>query len=78
MEARPMMILTYEQRPEVERAGDDPVRVEDLISREHYVIHKAAVYDKLGQPIGIETCDPSLFEYGEFPVTKSTSIVNRN
>jgi hypothetical protein len=61
-----MTTLTQEQRQEIERAGDDPIRVEDPITREPYVILKAAVYEKLRKSVEVEKIDPSFYEYGEF------------
>ena len=61
-----MTTLTAEQHEEVERAGDDPVRVEDPTTREPYVILRAAVYDQLLKLVQVEKVDPSFYEYGEF------------
>ncbi len=61
-----MTILTPEQSREVHRAGDRPVEVEDPITRETYVLVKAAVYEKLRELVEVEKIDPSFFEYGEF------------
>ena len=72
-----MTTLTAEQHEEVERAGDDPVRVEVLITREPYVILRATVYEKLGQMVEVEKVDPSFFEYGEFIPQAMTRILYR-
>ena len=61
-----MTTLTAEQHEEVERAGDDPVRVEDPITREPYVILRATVYERLREMVEVEKVDPSFYEYGEF------------
>lgn len=61
-----MTILTPEQSREVRRAGDRPVEVEDPITRESYVLVKAAVYEKLRELVEVEKVDPSFYEYGEF------------
>ena len=61
-----MATLTPEQRREVELAGGDPVRLEDPITREYYVILKAADYEKLREQVEVERVDPSFYEYGEF------------
>jgi len=45
--------------------GGDPVRIEDPITRESYVILKAAVYEKLREQVEVEKVDPSFYEYGE-------------
>jgi hypothetical protein len=61
-----MTKLTAEQHEELVRAGDSPVRVEDPITREPYVIVKAAIFEKLRAQFEIEKIDPSFHEYGEF------------
>ena len=54
-----MTKLSAELSREVEKAGNDPVRVEDPVTREHYVILKATVYEKLRKQIDMERVDPS-------------------
>ncbi len=61
-----MTILTPEQSREVHRAGDRPVPVEDPITRERYVLVKAATYEKLREQVEVEKVDPSFYEYGDF------------
>jgi hypothetical protein len=66
-----MSTLTPEQRREVERAGDEPVRVEDPVTHRTYVILKAEVYERLRENVEVERIDPSFFEYGEFSPRKA-------
>lgn len=61
-----MATLSPEQRREIEKAGDEPVRVEDPETHARYVIIKADVYKRLQELAGAETIDPSFFEFGEF------------
>lgn len=61
-----MTALTAELSREVEKAGDEPVRVEDPVNHERYVILKAALYEKLREQAEMERVDPSFYEYGEF------------
>jgi hypothetical protein len=42
-----MTILTPEQRQEVQRAGEEPVRFADPDTQTEYVILKADVYDRI-------------------------------
>ncbi len=42
-----MTTLTPEQRQEIQRAGDEPVRLADPETQTEYVILKAAVYDRI-------------------------------
>jgi hypothetical protein len=45
-----MMTLTAEQRQEIEKAGDEPVRIEDPETHATYVLLRAEVYDRLRPP----------------------------
>ena len=42
-----MTTLTAEQRQEIEKAGDEPVRIEDPETHTTYVLLKAEVYDQI-------------------------------
>jgi hypothetical protein len=61
-----MTILTPEQRQEIERAGEQPVRVEDPETKIAYLIVKEEVFQQLQKLVEIENIDPSLFEFGDF------------
>jgi hypothetical protein len=55
----PMPNLTSELRQEIEKAGDDPVRIEDPETRKAYVLMKAEVYERIKPP---RASDPSAAE----------------
>jgi hypothetical protein len=59
-------IITPEQRREIEKAGEHPIRVADPETHTEYVILKADVYEKMRAVMESEKIDPSLFEFGEF------------
>jgi hypothetical protein len=42
-----MATFTPELRQAIERAGEDPVRIEDPVTQTEYVILKADVYDRI-------------------------------
>ena len=42
-----MATLTLEQRQEIQRAGEEPVRIADPETQTEYVILKADVYDRI-------------------------------
>ena len=42
-----MTTLTPEQRQEIQRAGEEPVRLADPETRTEYVLLKADVYDRI-------------------------------
>jgi hypothetical protein len=42
-----MITLTPEQRQEIQRAGEEPVRLADPETRTEYVLLKAEVYDRI-------------------------------
>jgi len=46
--------LTAELRQEIEKAGDDPVRIEDPETHAEYVLLKAEVYDRIKPFLGSE------------------------
>jgi hypothetical protein len=66
-----MATLTPEQRNAVERAGEQPVRIEDPETRTEYVILKADVYEKMRAAMETEQIDPSFYEYGDFNPAKT-------
>jgi hypothetical protein len=57
----PMIELTEEQRREVLRAGEVPVRLRDPDTRAEYVILKADFYERMRRVF--EEVDPSFFEF---------------
>jgi hypothetical protein len=61
-----MTILTPELRQEIEKAGEQPVRITDPETRNQYVLVKADVYDKMRAFMEAEQIDPSFYEYGDF------------
>jgi hypothetical protein len=60
------MTLTPELRQAVEKAGDEPVRVEDPETRTAYLIVREDVYRRMCAAIAIDHLDRSLYEFGEF------------
>jgi hypothetical protein len=61
-----MATITPEQRREIENAGENPVRVEDLETHTAYVILREDVDQKLRRLPAEEGIDPSLYEFGDF------------
>jgi hypothetical protein len=61
-----MAILTPELRQQIAKAGDEPLRVEDLETKTTYLIVREDVYRKLKEQAVIDHADPSLYEVGEF------------
>jgi hypothetical protein len=45
-----MTTLTAEQRREIEKAGDEPVRIEDPETHATYILIKSEVYDRIKPP----------------------------
>ncbi len=60
------MNITPDLKQAVERAGDEPVRLEDPETHLAYVLVKEEVYQKLREALGFEKVDPSFYEFGEF------------
>jgi hypothetical protein len=60
------MTLTPELKEAVERAGDEPVRVEDLETHAAYLIVREDVYRRIYALTAIVHADRSLYEFGEF------------
>ncbi|MEJ7638527.1 MAG: hypothetical protein WKF75_11280 [Singulisphaera sp.] len=60
------MNLTPDLKQAVERAGDEPVRLEDPETHLAYVLVKEEDYQKLREAFGVEKVDPSFYEFGEF------------
>lgn len=61
-----MATISPEQRQEIEKAGQEPIRVEDPQTHARYVIVKEDVYDRMRALLEEEEIDPSFFEYGDF------------
>jgi hypothetical protein len=61
-----MGTITPEQRREIEKAGENPVRVEDPETHMAYVILREDVYQELRRLLAEEEIDPSLYEFGDF------------
>jgi hypothetical protein len=60
------MTLTPELKQAVERAGDEPVRVEDPQTHTAYLIVREDVYRRMYALTAIDHPDRSLYEFGEF------------
>jgi hypothetical protein len=60
------MTLTPEQKQAVEKAGDEPVRVEDPETHTAYLIVRENVYRRMHALTAIDHWDRSLHEFGEF------------
>ncbi|MGC8643552.1 MAG: hypothetical protein ACP5XB_27155 [Isosphaeraceae bacterium] len=60
------MTLTPELKQAVEKAGDEPVRVEDPETRTSYLIVREDVYRRIVALAAIDHSDRSLYEFGEF------------
>ena len=63
------MTITTEIKQAVERAGAEPVALEDPETKDSYVILKREVYDRLLKLMEVERVDRSLYEFGEFHPT---------
>lgn len=61
-----MTAITPEQRQLVERAGNEPVPLEDPETRQGFVLLRRDVYDRLLKLMEVEQVDRSLYEFGEF------------
>ena len=60
------MTLSPELKQAVEKAGDEPVRLEDPETHTAYLIVREDVFRRLYGPIAIDHSDRSLYEFGEF------------
>lgn len=58
-----MIELTQEQRQEIRKCTNEPVRLTDPDTQEEYIVVKAAVYERLRR--AFEEVDPSLYEFEE-------------
>jgi hypothetical protein len=61
-----MATLTPEQRREIQKAGNEPVVLEEPETRVKYVILSVGVYKRLQTLAEIDRSDRSLYEFGEF------------
>jgi hypothetical protein len=52
-----MTILTPEQRQAIERAGDEPIRVEDPETKRTYVLISEEAYRRMQQPVDYDDGD---------------------
>jgi hypothetical protein len=59
-----MATITPEQRQEIEKAGDEPVRIEDPETHQVYIVLKEEVYKRLQETM--DQSDLSLHEFEEF------------
>ena len=60
------MTLTPELKQAIEKAGDEPVRVEDSETRTTYVVLREDVYRRMYALTTVDQPDRSLYEFGEF------------
>jgi hypothetical protein len=60
------MTLTPELKRAVEKAGDEPVRVEDPETHTAYLIVREEVYRRMCALTALDHSDRSLYEFGEF------------
>jgi len=60
------MTITTEMKQAIERAGKDPVRVEDPDTHTAYILVREDVYRRLFTLAAIDHSDRSLYEVGEF------------
>jgi hypothetical protein len=60
------MTFTPELKQAIEKAGDDPVRVEDPETHTTYVVLREDVYRRMHALTRIDHSDRSLYEFGEF------------
>jgi hypothetical protein len=67
------MTITPELKAAVERAGDEPIRLEDPETKTTYPIIREEVYRELRQLAVIDQVDRSLYEFGEFHPHKGRS-----
>jgi hypothetical protein len=61
-----MTTITSELRQELQRAGDELLKIEDPETHQVYVVIREDVYQKLRELTVIDHSDPSLYEFGEF------------
>jgi hypothetical protein len=61
-----MATITPEQRQEIEKSGDEPVRFEDPETHQMYVMVKEEVYRRMLEITREDQSDLSLYEYEEF------------
>jgi hypothetical protein len=60
------MTLTPELKQAVEKAGEEPVRIEDPETHTAYLIVREDVYRRMCSLTAIDHSDRSLYEFGEF------------
>jgi hypothetical protein len=65
------MTITPELKQAVERAGEEPLLLEDPETNTSYVVVKRQVYERLLTLLAVERVDRSLYEFGEFHPTPS-------
>jgi hypothetical protein len=68
-----MTTLTPQLRQEIEKAGENPVRIEDPETHNTYVLLKEDVYRRLKEAVALEHSDRSLYEYEEFRTVDANS-----
>ena len=60
------MTITPELKAAVERAGDEPIRLENPETKTAHLVIREEVYRELQQLAAIDHSDRSLYEFGEF------------
>jgi hypothetical protein len=58
--------LTPELKQAVDKAGEEPLRVEDPVTHTAYLIVREDVYRRMYARIAIDHSERSLYEFGEF------------
>lgn len=61
-----MATIHPEQRQELEKAGDEPVRMEDPETHQMYIVVKEEVYKRLLQTMELDQSDESLYEFEDY------------
>ncbi len=61
-----MVTITPEQRQEIEKAGNLPVKIEDPANHRQYVLISVELYDRIRSRVDVEHIGRSLYEYGDF------------
>ena len=72
-----MATITPEQRQAIEKAGGQPVRVDDPENRTQYVLIKAELYDRMKSLLDAEPADRSLHGLDEFHPSEAYRAVDR-
>jgi hypothetical protein len=72
------MTIPAELRQAIERAGNEPVCIEDPQTRAAYVLLKADVYERMRAVMEAEEIDPSYFEIDDFEPARLAEVQRRS